>query len=169
MKSMENAENDKDEAKKAFARYLEEKKGEEIDPRAVEAGRKEIREGERASYAVYGDELTKEEKFKNDPSGHLFKTDLSREQLEDRLKSLTHARGVLVNFLESNESNELEITRESNLLDLIEKLKGKNDEVSTAIEEIMKNGYNLQETLYELPDMLKEDIRRSMVILEHSK
>jgi len=81
--------------KKRFAEYLKEKEGKPVDSRAVEAGKKELEQGRKGGFAVYGDELDKETKMKGYPKGRLSEESEEEEEEKEKKEETTEPESAL--------------------------------------------------------------------------
>lgn len=156
-------------SKEAFLKYKREQEeaGIPIDSRAIETGKKEMELGEKGGFPIYGDEPDKKERFKNEPEGTLYKTNLTVEELEEEILGLTVARKTIVLFLEKPSIEDFEITRETTLFDLENKLIGQTGELNKAVSDLSKYNFDGDTTLFDLPEEIKRIIGKDTLTLEH--
>lgn len=86
----------------AFKRYLEEQKGQPINPAAAKAGKEELKTGEKAGFAVYSDEASKAEKVASYPTGHLNRVDVESAEIPKAIKDCEEAREKIIYWILNN-------------------------------------------------------------------
>lgn len=155
------------DSRKQFEEYLKAKEGQPIDPQAEANAKRELELGEKGGFAVYGDEPSKAEKFKNAPEGELFKTELTEPELEQKIQDLSVARAVIVNFLEDPTIDNADINRETSLFDLEEMAMGKDGSLEIAVSDLAKHGFDGSTKLFDLPEAIKNEVDKDTIILNH--
>jgi hypothetical protein len=155
--------------KKRFEEYRKEMEGQPIDPRAVGAGKRELELGRKGGFPVYNDEPDKAAKFKGDPEGELFKTDLTAEELQEKISVLFKARENIISFLEKPTIENFEISRETTLFDLEDGQRGRVGELSQAISALAEHDFDGNIKLFDLPQEIRETIEKDGIILKHLK
>lgn len=155
--------------RKRFEEYLKENEGKPIDKLAEAAAKIELSEGQKIDYAVYKDEPDRKTKFKGYPEGELYKTNLSKQELEDEILNLSEAKKIIISFLEKPiiENEDFKITRETTLFDLEEKLKEGGTLISKTVSDLAKYDFDGYIALYDLPQEIEERIKKEKIILEH--
>jgi hypothetical protein len=152
-----------------FEKYLEDKKGEPITPIAKANAQREMELGAKGGYPVYGDEPSREKRFKNDPEGHLFETKLTKEDLEEEISDLGVAKRTIEFILKELMIEGVKIKRENTLAEL-EEIRGNSlKDMWGAIITLKSCDFDDEIMLYDLPEMIDERIKKDIRILEHKR
>lgn len=165
---MENLDGPTEEDRKYFENYLKEKRGQEIDPRAVMAGRREMEQGRRGGYPVYGNEPTREAKFRYDPEGSLYRKDISKEELSEEIKILAELKEKVISILENPKIN-LKKPKETTLQEFKDSFASGDADATLLVFNLIKYGFDYNTLLFDLPQMIEEKIKYDTRSLDRLK
>lgn len=154
-----------DDPYEKFLKHIHENKGKEYSDQIRASAEGELELGKKSDYFVDKGEPDKEEKFKNDPEGELFETNLNKEELEKKIEELKKIREEIISFLENPNVEGLTITQKTSLLDLAE--KSEDEKLMEAISILGKYDFDAYTTLFDLPEKIKEEIQKDTLILEY--
>ena len=170
--------------KKTFEDYLREKEGQPIDPRAVEAGKREFELGKKGGFAVYGDEPDREKLIASYPKGRLSERDVEIEEEEQDLstesailepsnkKKTVGERHPEINLTEEELQDAIsELTVAQRIIaSFLEKGKLKQGEIPDKLELVMRKidyKYGVKATLSDFPKEIEKLIEKYTEALKY--
>jgi hypothetical protein len=151
----------------AFLKYQKEMEGKPIHPRMVDAAKREIEQGRKGDFAVYGDEPGKGELSRSYPKGELFRTNITENELEAEISGLSAARVAIASFLENPAVAGFTNAKEFTLGDLNSALAELSPEVARAVSTLTKYHFDNKEPLYEIPETIAQAIEKNTATLEY--
>jgi hypothetical protein len=156
----------------AFRKYLKEKEGQPVDPRAVSAGERELIHGKKGGFAVYGDEPDRNRVIASYPKGappekqELQETEnhINKEKIEAQIKDLTEARQIITAFMEGlfGDFDSSTLT----LSDLTNNMIESSEDVKMAVNTLFENGFKASDELWSLPNGIIKKIEENKKLLQ---